>query len=241
MLFKTIPAIILSLAPLDLGASPLLNQPSTSTESIDQVLDLLEKKMIEPAEKKPEFDSEKKEDEINITRRYKFSTPEKIEAQSTEKSKLGELKNKAQAIASKVDSIEANINKLKSDLIDSTKHDAFVEIYSSFNAPDVLLRSIKITLNDLVLVDLIDGTTTWNFGDSMPIFFGPIRSGSHRLQVTARLSSPSDHLHFASDYRIELNKYFEIHIPLGSGNHKFTIEISAPSRDEKPTLNLKDS
>jgi hypothetical protein len=234
-------ALLISISST-IGRSESTKDPST--ESINKVLDLLEKQIIDsdssnspsnPNQEGLPGTTEK------VERSYKFTKPQQIQTLPQEKIQLELLRKQASSIENNIDSIESNVNKLRNEIINETKMDTFIELHASFPSEKALLRTMKITLDEVILTDLIDSSTAWTLGMSMPIFYGPIKPGSHRIQVIARLSPLEDQVEFAANSKVEISKIFEIHIPLGTANHKFIVEILPPRPGEKASIQLRDS
>jgi hypothetical protein len=228
-----------------LVTNPILGfakKPAT-TEPIDKVLDMLEKKMIEQdnfgtganvTNLVPEDKSQL------ISNKLKFSNPYKIEGNPEEHKILDNIKQNLAILDQRVDQISTDISSLKQSLIVNSKNDAYVEISARVGQNSTAqLRSIQVKLNSTILYDVSDSSLLWSYNTDIPIYFGPLKPGSHRLQLQAKLALPNDEslLKITSNRNIEVNNVFDIHIPLGTTQNKFVIELETPEK-HKATARL---
>ncbi len=217
-------------------------KPAT-TEPIDKVLDMLEKKMIDQDNfghdnSDISIDSENKTQDV--TNKFKFSTPYKIEGNPDEHKAIENIKQNLATLDQRVDQISTGISSLKQSLILDSKNDAYVEIAARVSQNSTAqIRKIQVKLNSTILYDVTDSSLLWSYNTEIPIYFGPLKPGSHRLQLHAKLALPNDEslLKITSNRNIEVNNVFDIHLPLGTTQNKFLIELETPEK-HKATARL---
>lgn len=219
---------------------PLQGAPQPSTAPIDKVLDMLEKKMLNQEDSEKSNSNEQIEYDKpsnQVTNSLKYSNPLKIQGTPAEQAVLNEIRQDIKTLEQRVDQISTGVSSLKQTLIMDSKYDAFVEIAARIAGnSQAQIRKIQIKLNDTILYDVSESSLLWNYSSDIPIYLGPLKAGSHRLQVYTRLALPNDNslLKITGTYNVELNKVFDVHLPLGTSQNRFLIEIEPPQNEKSP-------
>lgn len=217
----------------------LAKKPAT-TEPIDKVLDMLEKKMIDQDNFGTDTDNVPEANSQQVTNKLKFSNPYKIEGNPDEHKTLDNIKKDLTILDQRVGQISTDISGLKQSMIVNSKNDAYVEIAARVAQNSIAqIRKIQVKLNSTILYDVTDSSLLWSYNTDIPIYFGPLKPGSHQLQLHAKLALPNDEslLKITSNRNIEVNSVFDIHIPLGTTQNKFVIELETPEK-HKATARL---
>lgn len=201
-----------------------------------------------------DLDSKLMEKEKNPATLFLNQAPNKAK-KSHKKSPKRNLSGSSQIIGNlkpinDINELDQRINKINSNLkiLTAKIKQKQQEIMNEMNVDNLIAFNVTLAKSDIANIQQIeikvDGMSIfksdkfsglWMPKDSLPVYYGSLNPGKHRIDVMARIVmlNPSDVPLNESLYRM-INKSFSISIPIGSFRRKWVFTIFPPNNLNEP-------
>jgi hypothetical protein len=161
---------------------------------IENVLENLEKRLTDKDDLQPQpnspsaVSSHQKKGES-----YEGSNPNRISGHTPSGKNIQELQKKINEYEARIDILESNVQKFKSDVADTSATDNQVKLeVKSKKQSNFIIRTLIASLDGNTLYNQVDASGLWMPTKTVPVFYGPLQPGDHRLDVTATLAPLSE-------------------------------------------------
>lgn len=208
-------------------------------ENVENILDRLERKLLESKQ-----DSLLLSDQWNTSVRPTIKRKMKIKKKTNVSAELPS-QNKLQDVDEAINQIEKEVNRLSSDmermkeiLGKQIESDSLIEIIADMNTPnDSVIRELNIVIDDYPIYKLDPNVGLWKSRTEIPIYFGPLKEGSHKIKITGRIAKVSSKDLPVDDNIFSLvNHEFSINIPKGKFHKGYKLQLKSP---ENKKFNIK--
>ncbi len=228
-------ATVLILAPAN---QIIARQDNTDAHAkrIESVLDRLEKRLIDKesspltteendriaADAKSSVNASQQADQ-----KYVPKAPAKIKGQTQAGRNLQELQKKINEYDSRIEILESDMRKLSSTTQDNGTTDNVVSLQIKTDSErPVVMKTLAATLDGQTLYSQIDPAGLWIPSKIISLFYGPLKPGSHRLEITSTVSTTTDEATAAGSWKQKaLSQTFEFTVPEGKQRKSITVEI----------------
>ena len=202
---------------------------------------------IKPADKPTEIAPEEKEESTKIAPEsapsvaIKPAPPRKEIGQSKT---IKDIEAKIQEYDHRIDILESDLARIQSNLHDAsvTNNNVLLEVKAQTSAKFVI-RDLAAKLDGNSLYDQKDSAGIWMPNQTIEVFHGPLKPGSHRFQIQAVVSPLSNEgLKLPTWQHKTVEANFDITIPEGRSRKHFVVELShEPDSSSAPRAKIAES
>lgn len=213
-------------------ASSLQAQDQKNINQMDNVLDRLERKLMEQeaaslnitaplAHTKPKSSSQKIELPASI-----------LAAPLPEEKAFMAMNNDIRQLEQDTDELSGQIEKLKSEFLASSGKDNYIEISAKIEDPDSsVLRTMSLSIDQHSVFETTDREGQWIPGPEILLYSGPLEAGEHKLQIKARVvGRVSGNLPLDQNLYHLYDQTFTVGIPNGNYRNGYRIKIAKPEK-----------
>jgi len=245
---KRTAAITTTLALATLSVTVPLVAKDDSLNSVDSVLDRLERRLLDQEADGLTF-GERNEPPPPMqpkdeTARYKYESDgthskdgraNAIRASTTEREQMSALNAAVTELETQVDQLASNVQKTKQAILDEASMDNFVAIEAELGETDAAaIKTLNIKLDGYPVYELQEASGLWLPSKAVPLYAGPLQPGAHRIDLEARIVvRHKQSLPMNGDVYRFINKSFEISVPGGTSNTRYVIAIKPPAKLEE--------
>jgi hypothetical protein len=242
-----ISAILLMFSPAI--ATFASEKTDNSAKKIENVLDKLEKRLIDKESSPFTEDEDVSPERLTPTKNkkpnsvYNAKSPAKINGQTPSSKNLKEVQIKINEYDNKLDSLESELRKLRAGVYEgsATDNQVMVDIRTGKDAKFVI-RTLLTRLDGNNLFNQMDAAGMWMPSKEIPLFFGPLQPGEHRLDVIATIAPlTADGLELPTWRHKSLQQSFAFTVNEGKVRKNVSIELEALKSDSaQPTAKLTE-
>lgn len=222
----------------------------TQSKKIENVLDKLEQRLIDkessPFTTEEEENTEEKQVKNNKTptQTYSSKKPSTIKGQTPNGKNLQELQKKLNEYDNRIESLESDLRKIQANVYEGSTVDNQVSIeVKAANSSKFIIRTVTAKLDGNVLYNQLDPAGLWVPARVVPIYFGPLQPGEHRIDLTATIAPLSeDGLELATWKQKSLQQSFTFKVEEGKQRRTVALEIDTPKgADSRPIAKLLEA
>lgn len=215
-------------------------------KKIENVLDKLEQRLIDKESSPLNLDEEEKGDIKNNknaspTQKYSPKKPAKVTGQTAGSKNLRELQKKLNDYDTRIEVLESEFRKIQAGVFEGSTVDNQITIkVKAGNESKFIIRTITARLDGNILYNQLDPAGLWMPARSIPVYFGPLQPGDHRLDLSATVAPLSeDGLDLANWKQKSLQQSFNFSISEGKQRRTIDLEINTPKGpDSRPIAKL---
>jgi hypothetical protein len=162
--------------------------------------------------------------------RYQFPKSE-VKGRVEESEKLKALGGEVENLGGDIENLAGQIQKTKQELLEGAALDNSVSIEAKLpDAARAALKNMTVKLDGQEVYAISDTAGLWIPGTVLPLHAGPMKPGTHRLEVETRLvlRHPGNAPMNGDVYRLA-QKSFDLVIPAGKARRQFTLAIALPA------------
>lgn len=221
---------------------PRGNASSPSLDSVDSVLDRLERRLLDQEADGLTF-GERNEpppamQPADQGAKYKYEGKggdAAIKASTTERDQMASLGAAVAELETQVDQLASNVQKTKQAILDEASMDNFVAIEAELGETDAAaIKTLNIKLDGYPVYELHEASGLWLPSKAVPLYSGPLQPGAHRVDLEARIVvRHNQSLPMNADVYRFVNKSFDINVPGGTSNTRYVIAIKPPAKLEE--------
>jgi hypothetical protein len=248
-----IPFLAALIASIGICTTAIEASTEAQAKRIESVLDRLEKRLIDKesapltseeaervaADVKSPVNSSQKTDQ-----KYVPKSAARIKGQTQTGRNIQELQKKINEYDSRIEILESDLRKIRSNVQDNAITDNVVSLQIKTDSKNpVVMKTLSAVLDGNTIYSQIDPAGVWIPSKIIPLYFGPLKPGAHKLELTATISSSTDESNAAGSWKQKaLLQSFDFSIPEGKQRKSITIEIGkSKSEDASPTATLFES
>jgi hypothetical protein len=240
-------ALLTALAVMTPGAEAASTE--TQANKIENVLDKLEQRLIDKESSPLTFDESetaKSPEKVpaKAKQRYAPKSAARISGQTPSGRNIQELQKKLGEYDTRVDLLEADVRKLRAGVYEdsATDNQVMLEIKAG-NESKFIIRTLHARLDGNTLYNQMDAAGLWMPTRSVPVFFGPLQPGEHRVDISATIAPLSgDGLEMPSWKQKSLQQSFSFSLSDGKARKSITIEINDSKGDgSQPVAKLAEA
>lgn len=245
---------ILAVLSLAYSGEILAQRKSTDAHAkqIESVLDRLEKRLIDK-ESSPLTQEENERAAVEESSNPNKKQPEQryvpkaaasIKGQTQSGKNIMELQKKLNEYDNRIEILESDMRRVRSNLNDAAVTDNVVSLQIKTDPKrPVTLKTLAAQLDGNTLYSQIDPAGLWIPSKMISLFYGPLKPGAHKLDITTTLATSPEDAASASTWKQKaLTQSFEFNIPEGKQRKSITVEIGqSPNGDGSPVAVLYDS
>jgi hypothetical protein len=213
-------------------------KPKNADQKIENVLDTLEKRLLDKEASPLTLDEEAtasapSHNARGSSQKYSPKGPAGIVGQTPKGKNIQELQRKINEYDNRVEILEADLRKLRSGVYEAsaTDNQILLEVKAG-NATKFIIRTLTARLDGNTLYNQLDPAGLWMPTRSIPVFFGPLQPGEHRLDVTAMLAPLNQNgLEMPTWNQKGLQQSFSFAVPDGKMRKTISIEINDAKGD----------
>ena len=235
-------------AKLSEEQSPTASVEKSAEKSVEKTAEkTAEAVPATPAAKTTEIAPEKKEESPKMSPESAPSVASEAAPPRKEVGPLTTLKGieaKIQEYDHRIDILESDLARLQSNLHDAsvTDNNVLLEVKAQTSAKFVI-RDLAAKLDGNSLYDQKDSAGIWMPNQTIEVFHGPLKPGSHRFQIQAVVSPLSNEgLKLPTWQHKTVEANFDITIPEGRSRKHFVVELShEPDSSSAPRAKIAES
>lgn len=240
-------AFVTALAVMAPGARA--EPAEAQAKKIENVLDKLEKRLIDKESSPLTFDETENvktpgKGLAKAKQKYSPKSSAKISGQTPSGRNIQELQKKLSEYDTRVDLLEADVRKLRAGVYEdsATDNQVILEIKTG-NESKFIIRTLHARLDGNTLYNQLDSAGLWMPTRSVPIFFGPLQPGEHRVDISATIAPLSrDGLEMPTWKQKGLQQSFSFAVTDGKARKSITIEINDSKGDgSQPVAKLAEA
>ncbi len=208
----------------------------TQGKKIESVLDKLEKRLID-REASPFTEDEdlaikspKSKKDSPAKEYYQPKTPGKIKGNTASGKNLQEVQKKINEYDSRIEILESDLRRLRAGVYEGsvTDNQVMLDVKTSKDAK-YIIRTLTTKLDGNTLYNQLDPAGLWMPSREVPVFYGPLQPGDHRVDISATIAPLSpEGLEIPTWQHKSLQQSFSFNIPDGKIRKTVTIEIAEP-------------
>lgn len=228
---------LISVSP-GMAAAAATKHPKAEEKKIETVLDKLDRRLLDKEANPLTLDEQ--EDlgahgkKIGApTQTYSPKSAAKITGNTPSGKNIQELQRKINEYDGRVEILESDLRKLRSSVYEAsaTDNQVMVEVKSG-NDTKFIIRTLTARLDGNTLYNQVDPAGLWMPTRSVPLFYGPLQPGEHRLDLSAMLAPLSaDGLEMPSWNKRGLQQSFTFNVADGKLRKTVSIEINDAKGD----------
>jgi hypothetical protein len=157
---------------------------------------------------------------------------------------IKDIEAKIQEYDHRIDILESDLARIQSNLHDAsvTDNNVLLEVKAQSSAKFVI-RDLAAKLDGNSLYDQKDSAGIWMPNQTIEVFHGPLKPGSHRFQIQAVVSPLSNEgLKLPTWQHKTVEANFDITIPEGRSRKHFVVELShEPDSSSAPRAKIAES
>jgi len=157
---------------------------------------------------------------------------------------IKDIEAKIQEYDHRIDILESDLARIQSNLHDAsvTDNNVLFEVKAQSSAKFVI-RDLAAKLDGNSLYDQKDSAGIWMPNQTIEVFHGPLKPGSHRFQIQAVVSPLSNEgLKLPTWQHKTVEANFDITIPEGRSRKHFVVELShEPDSSSAPRAKIAES
>jgi len=238
----------MTLAPGAVCIGAGTTQEEESAENLDKVLDKLEKKLIDKDDlATPKMNGPNEEVKVNkpqTTQQVTPTSPEKIKGRTPAAKNLKEIQSKITEYDNRIEILEADLRRIKSNLYDSsiTDNQVMIEVRAS-ETSKFIIRDLVAKLDGNAIYSQMDASGLWMPSKSIPLFYGPLRPGDHQITIAATIAPiATDGLELPTWKHKSFEQNFSFSVADGKIRKSFSLEITHSNEaTSKPIAKLIES
>ena len=206
------------------------------SRKIENVLDKLEKRLID-REGSPFTEEEdlslkkpKSAKESPVKETYQPKSPGKIKGSTPSGKNLMEIQKKINEYDSRIEILESDLRRLRAGVYEGSVTDNQVMLnVKTSNDAKYIIRTLTTRLDGNTLYNQLDPAGLWMPTREIPIFYGPLQPGEHRVDLTATIAPVTpEGLELPTWQHKSVQQSFSFNIPDGKIRKSLIIEISEP-------------
>lgn len=205
---------------------------------IESVLDTLDRRLLDKEASPLTLDEDADAAGTSIkgskpTQTYSPRSSASIKGNTTSGKNIQELQKKINEYDGRIEILESDLRKLRSGVYEAsvTDNQVMVEVKSG-NETKFIIRTLTARLDGNTLYNQIDPAGLWMPTRSIPLFYGPLQPGEHRIDLTAMLAPLStDGLEMPSWNKKGLQQSFTFNVADGKARKTISIEINDAKGD----------
>ena len=213
-------------------------RPKAEEKKIETVLDKLDRRLLDKEANPLTLDEQDATSghTKNIgapTQTYSPKSTAKITGNTPTGKNIQELQRKINEYDGRVEILESDLRKLRSGIYEAsaTDNQVMVEVKSGNNTK-FIIRTLTARLDGNTLYNQADPAGLWMPTRSVPLFYGPLQPGEHRIDLTAMLAPlSSDGLEMPSWNKRGLQQSFTFNVADGKLRKTVSIEINDAKGD----------
>jgi hypothetical protein len=240
-------AFVTALAVIPLGAQAASTE--AQSRKIENVLDKLEQRLIDKEASPLTFDETEnaknpQKETTKTKQKYAPKSAARISGQTPSGRNIQELQKKLGEYDSRIDLLEADVRKLRAGVYEdsATDNQVMLEVKAG-NQSKFIIRTLHARLDGNTLYNQMDAAGLWMPTRSVPVFFGPLQPGEHRVDISATIAPLSaDGLEMPSWKQKSLQQSFTFALSDGKARKSITIEINDSKGDgSQPVAKLAEA
>ena len=218
-------------------------------KKIENVLDKLEQRLIDKEASPLTFEESEnakipEKSAAKGKQKYAPKSATKITGQTPSGRNLREMQKKLSEYDTRIDQLEGDVRKLRAGVYEdsATDNQVMIEIKAG-NQSKFIIRTLNARLDGNTLYNQLDAAGLWMPTRSVPIFFGPMQPGDHRVDISATIAPlSSDGLEMPSWKQKSLQQSFTFSLHDGKARKSITIEINDTKGDgSQPIAKLAEA
>ena len=218
-------------------------------KKIENVLDKLEQRLLDKEASPLTFEEEQKpaaakSDPARTTQKYSPKSPARVTGQTPGGKNLQELQKKINEYDNRIEILESDLRKMRASVYEGSVADnqIMLEIRAG-NTSKFIIRTVTARLDGNILYTQLDPAGLWMPTRSIPVFYGPLQPGEHRMDVAATLAPLSeDGLELPTWKQKAVQQSFSFTIPDGKVRKNLIIEINDTKGDgSQPVASLVEA
>lgn len=206
---------------------------SASPAEMDRILDKLESRT-------PMKTKKKSTDKKITTYEYPKAV---IESRRDGNVEIDQIASSVARLDKEVEQLASDVQKMKRNVLATSKVDSFVDLEAQLvSFKDAALTNLFVKLDNFELYKIHDTAGLWIPSFRMPVFSGPLKPGSHRIDVDARIVlKHKEPLKVNNDVFRLVTESFVVNVPSQTKGLRYVIELTAPQTDDGPaTAKLRE-
>jgi hypothetical protein len=248
--FKTTVGTILGVTLL--SPAPWIFAKAKSTEAhakqIETVLDKLEQRLIDKESspltlEEAEQASKTKSNEPKRIQKFVPKASGKIKGNTPSGKNLQELQRNLNEYDNRIEILESDLRKLGSSVQEAaaTDNQVALEIRTA-NDSKIMIRTLTATLDGNTLYSQVDPAGLWMPARAIPLFYGPLQPGSHKIEINGFISPSTDLTPSGPSWRQKsIKQSFSFDVPEGKTRKTIAIEISDSQGDGQPIAKIQET
>jgi hypothetical protein len=246
ILWMIIATVAFAIEPRALAAN---DTSDAAAKKVESVLDKLEKRLID-REGSPLTDEEdlsratlKPAKGKAPTATYNAKNPAQIKGQTPSGKNLKEVQLKINDYDNKIEALESDLRKLRAGIYEgsATDNQIMLDVRTAKDSK-FIIRTLATRLDGNTLFNQTDPAGLWMPSKEIPMFFGPLQPGEHRIDITATIAPLTiDGLELPTWKHKSIQQSFSFTVGDGKIRKEISIEIEAPKNDgAQPTAKLTE-
>ncbi len=210
-------------------------------KQIESVLDRLEKKLIDKEsspltqeENERAVAAERNSGKTPQQQRYIPKSPANVRGETQSGRNIQEVQKKLNEYDNRIEILESEMRRLRSGISESAATDNVVSVQlKTDNNRPVILKTLAASLDGNTLYSQIDPAGLWIPSKIIPLFYGPLKPGTHRLDITSTVASIKDNEAGSGAWRQKtLSQSFQFSVPEGKQRKSITVEVGQSTGSE---------
>jgi len=168
--------------------------------------------------------------------------PAKIEGEAEDASRMREITTAVSQLENQVDQLLSDVGKTRQKIMEDARVDNEITIEAALGAAELAsIRSMRVKLDGYDIYDVSDDAGLWVPTNTVPLYFGPLQAGNHRLDLEVRMVlKQREGLPVNSDVYRFVSQSFELKIPDGRTRTRYVVRLAAPrNAGEKASATLE--
>jgi hypothetical protein len=206
------------------------------SKKIENVLDKLEKRLIDregspfTEEEDLSLKNPKTEKGSAAKESYTPKSPGQIKGSTPSGKNLQEIQKKINEYDQRVEILESDLRRLRAGIYEGSVTDNQVMLnVKTANDAKYIIRTLTTRLDGNTLYNQLDPAGLWMPAREIPIFYGPLQPGEHRIDLSATIAPVTlEGLELPTWQHKSVQQSFSFNIPDGKVRKSILIEISEP-------------
>jgi hypothetical protein len=224
-------------------AFPAIEGRSDESGAVDSILDRLENFEDESIglqhTQEPFVDIDPKPEQVTKSR-----SKSEIQASLPEVDNISDISKAIAKLEGEVDKLTADIQKTRQKVLEDANLDSFIEIGALLrDGKAAAIRSFTAKIDGYEIFSLEESSGFWLPNQRLPIFAGPLQTGSHRIDIECRLNMKiTEAIPLNGDVHRFINKTFDLNVTGPSFRKRLVLDVKPPeTQDAQPALELTTS
>jgi hypothetical protein len=225
-------AAVVSIADTAMAATAA----DTQSKKIENVLDKLEKKLIDresspfTEEEDLSLKSQQTDKGSAAKQTYEPKSPGKIKAGTPSGKNLSEIQKRINEYDGRLEVLESDLRRLRAGVYEGSVTDNQIMLnVKTANDAKHIIRTLTTRLDGNTLYNQMDPAGLWMPAREIPIFYGPLQPGEHRIDLSATIApTTSEGIELPTWQHKSVQQSFSFTVPDGKARKNIVIEISDP-------------